>query len=685
MTTAVKSPRNADQGIAGAKSNKPLNSCTASVAAAHENALAIARLLISAGVPVFRARPALTPDGKWNPEGGSSGSGYVLPPRWQQTEPDPAVLDGWQPGDALAAVMGHAVDVLDVDSHKGGDLSRLDLIDAWPTVLGVQHTPSGGTHELIAPLRVGSRDGLAEGIDHKGGREDGSGRGFIWIAPTVKLSKVTGEVAAYRWEQPPALDGIDPADTSGAAMAEIIRAARRPKAAGSAEAPPQAYDAMTPERRARVDKYLAAALGDIERELEFSAEMAPGSQDAKGRGWEKIQADAAHRLASLARADWNALTLAEARAAFEGAAPTDANWTAADVSEKWSYQSRRATPAPMPALKGDAAQLPDSGDPHAPEDRHALIRTQFPRLALAALLDPNRPRRQWVVAGLMSAGASVAFVAKAGSMKSLLLLAISLAVARGDSHFAGLTIPHQRRVLYCDMENTEDDLEERIRDLGVQPGDMQELVYMHLPSLKALDAQEGGQQIADICDAYGLQKGDVVVLDSFQRVVEGPENDSDTYRDFYKHTGFLLKKRGLTVVRTDNTGKDESKGSRGSSSKRDDVDVEFIIKRDQSESALHITPGKVRINGIESLSLTAVTDDNDRLTFTSVGDPFRDQVAEAMQELDGLGISADASQRKCEDALKAAGSRLPRNAVRQAHKERSARRTDGAPAFKTAP
>jgi hypothetical protein len=70
------------------------------------------------------------------------------------------------------------------------------------------------------------------------------------------------------------------------------------------------------------------------------------------------------------------------------------------------------------------------------------------------------------------------------------------------------------------------------------------------------------------------------VLDSFQRVTSGPENDSDTIRAYYLHTGIRLKRRGITVIRTDNTGKDINAGARGSSGKRDDLDVELILTPD---------------------------------------------------------------------------------------------------------
>ena len=44
-------------------------------------------------------------------------------------------------------------------------------------------TPRGGTREFITSLGVGSRDGVRPGLDLKGGRPDGTSRGFAFIPP----------------------------------------------------------------------------------------------------------------------------------------------------------------------------------------------------------------------------------------------------------------------------------------------------------------------------------------------------------------------------------------------------------------------------------------------------------------------------------------------------------------------
>jgi len=194
------------------------------------DALEIARgLIVEHGVPVAVFRPAIGPDGQWNPDGGAGG---YLPPRgWQNTPAELSTLDSFMPGDALAAVMGHTVDVLDTDVQHGGERARAELIAAgvWPTTYGTARTPSGGTHELIAPLGTGSRDGLRQGVDLKGGRPDGSGRGFIFIAPTVKRSKTTGEFASYAWIVPPMLGELELGkDDSGAVLAGMVTQALTP-------------------------------------------------------------------------------------------------------------------------------------------------------------------------------------------------------------------------------------------------------------------------------------------------------------------------------------------------------------------------------------------------------------------------------------------------------------------------
>ena len=185
--------------------------------------LAIAHSLVETGIPVFAAPPA--PGTK---------IGFRLPARWEQTQADRARVDEWQPGWALCMVTGCGLDGSDVDTYAGGDLAVLQgaLGGSLPGIYGIAATASGGTHLLIASLGVTSKNGLFPGIDIKAGEPGGNGRGFLFIAPTVKAHKVTKLPGQYGWLN----GGVDIArlrtlpDVSGGGLAELVRASRNGRA-----------------------------------------------------------------------------------------------------------------------------------------------------------------------------------------------------------------------------------------------------------------------------------------------------------------------------------------------------------------------------------------------------------------------------------------------------------------------
>jgi hypothetical protein len=196
--------------------------------------LDVARGLIEAGIPVCAARRAVK-DGEWDPTGGNGRCGYWLPPKWQLTIADEGWLGdtgsahmrryGYRPGDALGAVMGHQLDLVDLDTQNWDGWDGLQA--TLPTPIAAAGTPSGGLHVFVAPLGVQSRDDVAPGVDVKAGLPDGKGRGFAWIAPTVKLSKTTGELRAYVWTKLPPAELPTGPDGSGEALVALIGSTRR--------------------------------------------------------------------------------------------------------------------------------------------------------------------------------------------------------------------------------------------------------------------------------------------------------------------------------------------------------------------------------------------------------------------------------------------------------------------------
>lgn len=275
------------------------------------DAYAAAAHLIESGVPLFLARKAAS-----YPSGGSGDTGYIFPDDWQKSEADDSVLRLWTPEFALCAVMGHVVDGLDVDIQKGGSVPE----HLRPRSYGRAQTPSGGTHDLIATLGVRSRDGVMTGVDVKAGVA-GLGHGFLFLAPTEKLSKSTGELARYSWVEAPDLSPLlleD--DSSGRALAEIINTSRHPDIIRASYEGPS-YEELTAEQREMADQHVESTLFDWKVKLGDAAGWDEGVTDNKGRGWEALSRDAAWTVALLAVNPWTGLTESDSEGVYEDLLP----------------------------------------------------------------------------------------------------------------------------------------------------------------------------------------------------------------------------------------------------------------------------------------------------------------------------------------------------------------------------
>jgi AAA domain-containing protein len=161
-------------------------------------ALEYAHLLADMGVPVFSAMIMRdgepdTKDHRWN--------------GWERTKAGAAshrAIDRYGPGMALGAVGGSVLDFIDYDPRNDPDASGLAwLREVTSEIIPVTRvkTPSGGWHMGIPALDL-AKGTITSGVDYQGGlREpDSHGktrRGFVFIPPTVRPSKVTGERLPY--------------------------------------------------------------------------------------------------------------------------------------------------------------------------------------------------------------------------------------------------------------------------------------------------------------------------------------------------------------------------------------------------------------------------------------------------------------------------------------------------------
>ncbi len=215
----------------------------------------------------------------------------------------------------------------------------------------------------------------------------------------------------------------------------------------------------------------------------------------------------------------------------------------------------------------------------------------------AAFWAEERKDRQWLLEPILAYGRGHSLYASQKVGKSLLTQWMALTLtACGD------TI-----IIYLDYEMGEDDLHDRLTDFGYGPEiDLSRLRYALLPSIPPLDTVQGGNalfKLVDVEQAAHPEKHIAVIIDTTSRAFQGPENDSDTTRAFYRCTGLGLKQREVTWARLDHAGKDQSKGQRGSSAKGDDVDVVWNLARSKDTyilsrraSRMAWVPEKVRLD-----------------------------------------------------------------------------------------
>lgn len=299
------------------------------------------------------------------------------------------------------------------------------------------------------------------------------------------------------------------------------------------------------------------------------------------------------------------------------------------------------------------------------------------RIELAHLVDwtklwtDDRPEEEWLAEPIIPKGRAIALYAPAKAGKSTITLAICAAIATGGK-ILGQTRATPTNVLYLDYEMTEDDLIERLSELGYGPqDDLQKLHYALLPSLPPLDTIEGATSLLHLVDQTQAQ---LVVVDTFGRAVEGDEDRADTVRAFYRHTGLSLKARGVAVLRTDHSGKSVEKGMRGSSAKADDVDIVWQLSRtntnkgdgirlNRTHSRISWVPQDIRISRIE-------TDHGHDYIIDANDQQWPDGTRQDADLLDTLNLPHNIGFNAAKNAVREAGHKMRDARIRTALKFR---------------
>jgi RecA-family ATPase len=287
--------------------------------------------------------------------------------------------------------------------------------------------------------------------------------------------------------------------------------------------------------------------------------------------------------------------------------------------------------------------------------------TILDRLAPPDWMNPPTSTAETIIPHIVNAGQIVSLVGQGGTGKSLLMFDIAMSLATGHS-VLGHPPAEPMSVLYIDMENPIGEVYTRRANLGYQDNSLASLTYYHMPDLPALDTKSGGQFIQAMVKRHSP---DLVIFDTISKLVAGEESKSDTWQDLYKYSMVPLRQTNCAAIILDHQGHDASRGARGSSAKRDNVDLQWIqackgdlitLKRDKCRT-LH---------------------DTETLKIRRGGTPLRhsiemDAVQECMTFLDSIGFKG--GRPAAMGALAAHNRQWPRTVVEEALRQRKAAQT----------
>lgn len=546
-------------------------------------ALDVARGLVRSGVPLFLARPLV-----------GAPTGYAPPKGWQLSTADPQVVDQWRPGLALCAVTGHGLDLVDIDPRSGGSTDGVPMPEVYLTA----QTPSGGTHHFVRSLGVPSLDGVFPGVDLKAGAADGLGRGFAFIAPTVRASKVDGAERPYRWTGDTSSylsRPNDPSRFSSDASGDALRArvyelrsgrvsTERPRRVARSAAARE-FDAVwnrlvTDLRRWAASGWGGEAHHGLLTATTFLARLAPDHAEHALRE--------AFRAAEL---EPDAADLAKLESALARVVP--------DVV----VPDEEMSPAER-FLSGGDSPLGHSSAPARVVPGVERRRFQPMTRAQAANIVPPEP----LVSGVLLSGTKARISGPSGAGKTWVVLDLAAHVAVGRN-WQGHAVK-QGRVLYVAAEGAPS-FDLRMRAWDALNGAVAEV---HLiPDAPQVMDQTWAELIFEITEAGGY---DLVVFDTQGAITVGSEENSNRDANVAQaRLSDLIAATGACVLLVHHTGWEDGDRPRGASAMYGGMDTELVLSRISKEEVALKNPKQryieefarpIKLHFVKSLEALAV-------------------------------------------------------------------------------
>lgn len=616
------------------------------------SALKIAHEFVDAGVPILVAQQC-PPDCPIKGHKGGPGE-YHLPMRWQTLTPSHERVERWRPGMALGAIGGWTADFLDVDPRSGGFESEKELrhpaINQWPRTFGQQATPSGGSHYVLSKTNERKCSPFMPGLDlQSGGPLDHlgtAGRGFVYIAPTVRPSKAAdtlGQLRPYRWVTPPDFEALAAfARTGDDSLTGIVGRVRAKRSTSAREDRPQDTDAFGPfatvstatrepraftmsQARDFVRPFLIslqqAQIGEIEERCNAAAAVLSHfvpSHWSVDAGMDLLSRALTHTAYDPAGpSNW---TVDKFRAVLSGTRPTIDAWPATLAEER----VERADPS-------DA--LREAGESASDDEVENLIAEM---LTLTQVRE--QPSQRFLIKTLLNLDSEAWLIGAPGTKKSFATLSMACCVAEGKP-WQGLKTS-QADVIIIAAEGASG-LRNRVRAYEIEHGTLPGNVHVLPRPVQVADVKawavlvEAARRLTAGRDAF-------IVIDTQARVTVGlKENDATDMGYYIAAKGALRRATGGCILSLHHTGRNGG-DARGSSAIDGAQDTELkIIKKDGLRGELRVEKQK-DLDEIAPMPLVfkrvvvGVDEDGEDVTsLVLTDDPFDEadgQIVEAPEE-----------------------------------------------------
>lgn len=203
-------------------------------------------------------------------------------------------------------------------------------------------------------------------------------------------------------------------------------------------------------------------------------------------------------------------------------------------------------------------------------------------------MEADQPSKNWLIKGILARGETSAWIAPPGAMKSALLAEASICVGAGlDWH--GYRNKGAAGVLYFAIERS-DLVKRRLRAHRARLGLAGTPICVSSATIDLTHPDAFKKVIDTIRDAKSIlgQEIGLVIIDTFAKLIAAAGGDENSAKDqgaVFGNVQRVKNATGVHVALIGHTGKDESRGARGSNALLGDVDVMITIAGEETKTA----------------------------------------------------------------------------------------------------